>query len=87
MMNEKFSYNAERRRLEFNGKALSEGELIEVCVFGHWIPGNLAFDSTGWHLITLDHIGIDVRDGLLARRPRGYLLVDSASNGHTTVQQ
>ena len=86
MNNDRFSYNANLHRLELNGKALSEGELIEICVFGHWIPGNLAFDSSGWHLITLDNIGIDVREGLLARRPRGYLLVESASNGHATQQ-
>ena len=86
MNNEKFSYNADRRRLEFNGKVLSEGEMIEICVSGHWIPGNLVFDSFGWHLITLDRIGIDLREGLLARRPRGYLLVDSTSNGHAVQQ-
>lgn len=82
MNNNQFSYNAKLHRLELNGKALSEEDLIEICVFGHWIPGHLAFDSSGWHLITLDKIGIDVREGLLARRPRGYLLVESASNGH-----
>lgn len=86
MNNEKLSYNADRRRLEFNGKALSEGEMIEICVFGHWIPGTLVFDSFGWHLITLDQIGIDLREGLLARRPHGYLLVDSTSNGHAIPQ-
>jgi len=82
MDNEKLSYNANLRRLEFNGKPLSEGDLIEICVFGHWIPGSLVFDSFGWHLITLDRVGIDLREGLLARRPRGYVLVDSASDGH-----
>ena len=86
MNNEQFSYNPNLRRLELNGKALSEGEMIEICVFGHWIPGKLAFDSFGWHLITLDHIGIDLRQGLLARRPSGYLLVDSTSNGHAVQQ-
>jgi Domain of unknown function (DUF5348) len=82
MNNDQFTYNSDLHRLEFNGKALSEGELIEICVFGHWILGKLAFDSYGWHLITLDKISIDLREGILARRPQGYLLVESASNGH-----
>jgi hypothetical protein len=86
MNNDKFSYNADLHRLEFNGKALSEGELIEICVFGHWLPGHLAIDSSGWHLITLDQIVIDLREGILARRPHGHLLVDSASNGHAIQQ-
>jgi hypothetical protein len=86
MNNEKLSYNPDLRRLEFNGKALSEGELIEVCVFGHWIPGNLVFDSSGWHLVTLDKIGIDLRQGLLARRPRGYVFVESTANGRAVPQ-
>ncbi len=79
---DRFSYNADLHQLELNDKALSEGDVIEVCVFGHWIPGNVALDSCGWYLITLDQMGIRLREGILARHPCGYLLVESASDAH-----
>ncbi len=82
MQIDRLSYNANRRRLELGGVALLEGDLIEMCVFGHWIPGSLALDSSGWYLITPDQIGIRLREGLAARRPHGALPLHSASNGH-----
>ncbi len=81
-MSIRFSYNTELHRLEFGGFALEEGGLIEVCVFGHWIPGSLALDSSGWYLVTPDLIGIRVQEGLLARLPRGALPLHTDSNGH-----
>lgn len=69
MNKDRFSYNVDLHQLELDGKALFEGELIEIYVLGHWIPGNLARDSSGWYLITLDMVGIRLREGLLARHP------------------
>jgi hypothetical protein len=74
MNNEQFSYNANLRRLELDGKALFEGKLIEICVFGHWIPGTVALDSCGWYLMTLDLVGIRLLEGLTARRPQQSLI-------------
>jgi hypothetical protein len=86
MNTDRFSYNADRHRLELGGLALFEGEVIAICVFGHWIPGSLALDSSGWYLITPDQIGIRLREGLAARRPHGALLAHSASNGYAIQQ-
>jgi hypothetical protein len=76
------SYNNDLQRFELHGKALSEGDALEVFVEGIWIPGHLAFDSKGWHLMTSQKISIDMREGLLVRYPRGYVSVSSISNGH-----
>ena len=86
MNKDRFSYNTDLHRLELEGKALSEGELIEICVFGHWIPGNVALDSSGWYLITPDLVGIRLHVGLAARRPCGILHLASASNRHAVQQ-
>jgi len=82
MNKNRFSYNTDLHRLELDGKTLFEGELIEICVFEHWLPGHAALDSSGWFLITPDLVGIRLLEGLAARRPRETLHVPSASNGH-----
>ena len=87
MNNNQFSYNAKLHRLELNGKALSEEDLIEICVFGHWLPGHLAFDSCGWYLTTFDQVGIRLHEGLPARRPPPEdLFAGSTSDRHEAQQ-
>lgn len=82
MNKDHFSYNTDLHRLELDGKALFEGELIEIRVLGQWLPGHAALDSLGWYLITPDLVGIRLLEGLAARRPQEALYVVSASNGH-----
>lgn len=61
--------------LEFQGKLLTEEDTIEICIFGHWLPGRLAHDSNGWYLLTPDNVGIRLRSGILARLPEGTPLI------------
>lgn len=60
-------YNSECNCLELEGYELQSGENIEIRVFGSWIPGQIAVDSGGWYLFTLDHVGIRLHTGLPAR--------------------
>ena len=60
-------YNSECNCLELDGYELQSGENIEIRVFGSWIPGQIAVDSGGWYLFTLDHVGIRLHTGLPAR--------------------
>ena len=60
-------YNGECNCLELDGYELQSGENIEIRVFGSWIPGQIAVDSGGWYLFTLDHVGIRLHTGLPAR--------------------
>ena len=60
-------YDSERDCLLLEGHELSRGENIEIHVFGSWIPGQVAMDSAGWYLVTLDQVGIRLQSGLLAR--------------------
>ncbi|GCE47152.1 hypothetical protein EI42_00675 [Thermosporothrix hazakensis] len=55
--------------LLLNGQALSIGQNLEVCILGHWLPGQVAHDTTGWYLLTPDRIGIRLRAGVLVRLP------------------
>ena len=73
MNKNRFSYNTDLHQLELDGKPLFEGESVEIGVLGHWIPGNLALDSTGWYLLRGDAVGIRVGEGIPARRPYGTL--------------
>jgi len=61
------TYNREWNSLELDGYELYCGESIEVSVFGYWIPGQLALDTAGWSLFTLDHVSIRLQSGLHAR--------------------
>ncbi|GCE48866.1 histidine kinase/DNA gyrase B/HSP90-like ATPase [Thermosporothrix hazakensis] len=61
------AYNSETNRLELDGYELQRGESIEIHVLGSWIPGQIALDSGGWYLFTLDHVGIRLHSGLPAR--------------------
>ena len=61
------TYNCEWNSLELDGYELHSGESIEVSVFGHWIPGQLALDAAGWYLFTLDQASIRLQSGLYAR--------------------
>src|SRR5215470_15128920 len=61
------TYNREWRCFELDGYELQCGESIEVAVFGYWIPGQLALDTEGWYLFTLDHVSIRLQSGLHAR--------------------
>ncbi len=78
----RFVYNNKHHRLQLHGKLLSDGDFIEVCVLGHWLPGRLALDSTGWYLLTEDQIGIRLQAGIRARFPEGTLAVEENHNGH-----
>lgn len=60
-------YDDARNCLILDGYELSQGENIEIHVFGSWIPGQVAIDSAGWYLVTLDQVGIRLQSGLLAR--------------------
>ena len=59
-----WTYNSEWNSLELDGYELHCGESMEVSVFGYWIPGQLALDTAGWYLLTLDQ-GASSSDGLL----------------------
>ena len=61
------TYNSEWNSLELDGYELHGGESMEVSVFGYWIPGQLALDTAGWYLFTLDHVSIRLQSGLHAR--------------------
>jgi signal transduction histidine kinase len=61
------TYNSEWNSLALNGYELHGGQSMEVSVFGYWIPGQLALDTAGWYLFTLDHVSIHLQSGLHAR--------------------
>jgi FixJ family two-component response regulator len=60
-------YDAERNFLMLDGHELSSNDTIEIQVFGSWVPGQVAIDSAGWYLLTLDQVGIRLHSGLPAR--------------------
>jgi signal transduction histidine kinase len=61
------TYNGEWNCLELDGYPLQCGDRIEVSVFGYWIPGQIALDTAGWYLITLDQAEIRLNTALTAR--------------------
>ena len=61
------TYNSEWNSLELDGYELHCGESMEVSVFSYWIPGQLALDTAGWYLFTLDQVSIRLQSGLPAR--------------------
>ena len=65
----------EQKGLELNGHLLQDGEWLELRVFGFWVPGLVAKDSTGWYLLTPDGVGIRLRAGLTARLCEGSISV------------
>ena len=79
-----FSYNTDLHRLELDGKALLEGDAIEIRILGHWLPGHVALDSLGWYLITPDLVGIRLFEGLAARRPQEALHGINTANRYGT---
>lgn len=66
-------YHQKHNRLELNGLALRRREMVEARIMGHWIPGELEKDATGWYLITADKVEIRLRSGLTARFPEAPL--------------
>src|SRR2546421_7195164 len=60
-------YNSERDSLELDAYELQKGERVEISVFGYWIPGQVASDTSGWHLLTPDQVEIRLHSGLTAR--------------------
>ncbi|HEX6556180.1 MAG TPA: response regulator [Ktedonobacteraceae bacterium] len=60
-------YNSEGDSLELDGSELQKGERVEISVFGYWIPGQVALDTAGWHLLTPDQVEIRLHSGLKAR--------------------
>ena len=54
-------------QLELNGSVVHTGDWLELCVFGYWIPGQVAVDGSGWYFLTLNHVGVRLRAGLRAR--------------------
>jgi len=61
------AYNSEWNYFELDGYELHCGESVEVSVFGYWIPGQIALDTAGWYLFTLDRVSILLHSGLPAR--------------------
>jgi signal transduction histidine kinase len=61
------TYNSEWHSFELDGYELQCGESVEVSVFGYWIPGQIALDTAGWYLFTLDQVSVRLRSGLPAR--------------------
>ncbi len=53
-------------QLELNGSVVHTGDWLELCVFGYWIPGQVAVDNSGWYFLTLDNVGVRLRSGLRA---------------------
>jgi CheY-like chemotaxis protein len=66
-------YNQEQNCLELHGSLLQVGDVIEVAIMGHWIPGQVHRDASGWYLLTLDHVGIRLQPGVHARFERRKL--------------
>src|SRR5947209_17029302 len=60
-------YNSEGESLELDGSELQKGDKVEISVFGSWIPGQVALDTAGWHLLTPDQVEIRLHSGLTAR--------------------
>ncbi|GAC1463206.1 MAG: hypothetical protein PVS3B1_03830 [Ktedonobacteraceae bacterium] len=60
-------YDGERNCLMLDGHELASGDNVEIRVFGSWVPGQVAIDSAGWYLLTLDQVGIRLHTGLAAR--------------------
>jgi hypothetical protein len=54
-------------QLKLNGSVVHTGDWLELCVLGHWIPGQVAIDDSGWYFLTLDNVGVRLRAGLRAR--------------------
>src|SRR5260370_38524859 len=61
------TYNSEWNAFALDGYELHGGESMEVSVFGYWIPGQLAQDTAGWYLFTLDQVSIRLQSGQRAR--------------------
>src|SRR5436853_6575980 len=60
-------YNSKWNSLELDGRELQNGDKVEISVFGYWIPGQIALDRSGWHLLTPDQVEIRLHSGLTAR--------------------
>ncbi len=61
------TYNSEWNSFELDGYELHGGDSVEVSVFGYWIPGQIAQDTAGWYLFTLDRVSVRLQSGLPAR--------------------
>jgi RNA polymerase sigma-70 factor, ECF subfamily len=53
--------------LELNDFLLQVGDRVEILYLSSWIPGLLARDEQGWHLLTRERMDICLQTGLLAR--------------------
>jgi len=73
--------------LELNGYRLKPGDWLELYVFGHWIPGRVDADASGWYILTLDHVGIRLRAGLRARLTQDTLACIRPSETLRRVQE
>src|SRR5256885_2358309 len=60
-------YNSEWDSLELDGHELQSGDKVEISIFGYWIPGQIALDTSGWQLLTPDQVEIRLHSGLTAR--------------------
>jgi CheY-like chemotaxis protein len=60
-----------------DGRALHEGDALEIRVLGSWLAGTLAFDRSGWYVRTAQNVGIRVTPGLPAR-----LVLSHPNEGH-----
>ncbi len=71
MSSGKLLYHQEQHSFELNGIVLCPGMGIEIHLMGSWMAGQLTKDATGWHVITSDHLEIELRSGFVARFAHG----------------
>lgn len=74
-------YDHDHDCLLLEGQMLQNGRNIEIRVFDAWIPGQIARDSRGWYLMTLDLVGIRLHTGLPARMYEEALAVPAELQG------
>jgi Domain of unknown function (DUF5348) len=67
MIEGKLIYQPSTRRLVLQGRTLCSGDMLEVSIMGDWVSGTLAHDLSGWYILTVEQIGIRLREGIPAR--------------------
>lgn len=67
MIEGKLIYQPLSHHLELQGRTLCSGDMLEVSIMGDWVVGVLAHDVSGWYILTVEQIGIRLREGIPAR--------------------
>ncbi|WP_165423488.1 DUF5348 domain-containing protein [Ktedonosporobacter rubrisoli] len=65
----KLVYDQQRAHLMLHGSPLQAEDLIELYILGHWVPGRVYKDVSGWYIVTSAQVGLRLQEGLLARFP------------------